>query len=127
MIQLNQEFISNLYDQSRVIFTIRKSLSFEESILPRNEFDRLLLEAVDEGLCILGESSKQAIYFHLERNFGIKKDEIPSKLEAFSGALEQIFGFGANFIEISITRDSTKNSVMISGGISVATLRLLSM
>jgi len=72
--------------------------------LPRNEFDRLLLEAVDEGLSILGESSKQAIYFHLERSFSIKKDEIPYKLETFSNALEQIFGLGANFIEISIMR-----------------------
>lgn len=63
-------------------------------MLPKSEFDKLLLAAVDEGLSILGESSKKAIYFHLERNFGIKKDEIPSKVEVFSEALEQIFRAG---------------------------------
>jgi hypothetical protein len=87
-----------------VVFHDLKLAEFEEFGLPQNEFDKLLLAAVEEGLSILGESSKQAIYFHLEQNFGIKRDEIPSKIEAFSVALERIFGFGANYLEISIIR-----------------------
>jgi hypothetical protein len=68
------------------------------------EFNRLLLEAVDEGLSTLGESSKQSIYFHLEKRFAIKKQEIPEKIEVFAYALEKIFGLGANFLEILIMR-----------------------
>ena len=68
------------------------------------EFNRLLLEAIDEGLSTLGESSKQAIYFHLEKRFNVKKREIPNKIEVFSDAMEKIFGLGASFLEILIMK-----------------------
>jgi hypothetical protein len=76
----------------------------EEYRLPRKTFERLLQEAVDEGLASLGESARQAIYFHLDRVFGIKKDEISGNVEAFAGALEKIFGPGASFLEILIMK-----------------------
>lgn len=66
--------------------------------------DRILLEAVDESLSSLGESSKQSIYFHLDNSFNIKKQEIPNKVEAFEDALEKIFGLGASFIESLIMK-----------------------
>jgi len=70
--------------------------------LSKRDFEKLLLEAIDEGLASLGESSKEAIYFHLDKSFSIKKQEIPDKVEAFTGAIENIFGWGANFLEILI-------------------------
>ena len=70
----------------------------------KRDFEKILIEAVDEGLSSLGESSKKAIYFHLDKNFNIKKQEIPEKIEAFAGAVENIFGLGANFLEIAIMR-----------------------
>lgn len=68
------------------------------------EFDRLLLEAVDEALSSIGESSKLAIYFHLEKGFNIKKQEIPRKISEFAAAIEKIFGLGASFLEILIMK-----------------------
>jgi hypothetical protein len=70
--------------------------------LPKRDFGRYVSEAVDEGLSSLGTSSKQAIYFHLEKEFNIKPQEIPERITDFSDALEEIFGLGANFIEILI-------------------------
>jgi hypothetical protein len=67
--------------------------------MPKADFEKLLLEAVDAGLTPLGESSKQAIYFHLERNYNIKKQEIPHRIEDFVYALKKIFGLGASFLE----------------------------
>jgi len=64
----------------------------------------LLLEAVDEGLASLGDSAKHAVYFHLDKKFNIKKEEIPCKVEAFAEALEKIFGPGANLLEILIMK-----------------------
>jgi hypothetical protein len=72
--------------------------------MSKRDFEELLLEAVDEGLGSIGESSKQAIYFHLEKSYNIKKQEIPSKIEAFILALEKIFGIGANFLEALILK-----------------------
>jgi hypothetical protein len=67
-------------------------------------FDELLLEAVDEGLSAVGESSKQAIYFHLEKAFNLERQEIPNKIEVFAYGVEKIFGLGANFLEILIMK-----------------------
>ena len=83
------------------------------------------MEAIDEGLSALGESSKQAIYFHLEKGFNVKREEIPVKIEVFAVAIEKIFGLGANFLEIlirqqlhrildgSIELDGTKGSTFV--------------
>lgn len=68
------------------------------------DFEKLLLEAVNESLSSLGESPKQAIYFHLEKNFHVRKHEIPYKIETFASAIEKIFGSGANLIEIMIMK-----------------------
>jgi len=76
--------------------------------LPRNTFEKILLEAVDEGLSSLGESPRQAIYFHLNEKFNIKKLEIPDNIEAFAGAVENIFGQGANFLKIAIMKQLNK-------------------
>jgi hypothetical protein len=78
--------------------------------LPNRDFDKLLLEAVDEGLSSLGESPKQAIYFHLEKSFNIKKQEIPYKIEAFADGIEKIFGLGADFLKILIMKQLHKKA-----------------
>ena len=72
--------------------------------MSKPDFEKLLLEAVDEGLASIGESSKQAIYYHLEKGFNIKKQEIPHNIEAFMLAVEKIFGIGANFLETLILK-----------------------
>jgi len=68
-------------------------------------FDELLLIAIDEALFSLGESAKQAIYFHIENKFGVARNEIPENLEEFQAGLEKIFGAGARFIEILIMKN----------------------
>jgi nucleoside-diphosphate-sugar epimerase len=70
--------------------------------LSKRSFEKLLLEAVDEGLSSLGDSAKYAIYFHLEKTFNINKRDIPHKIEEFADAIEKIFGLGAKPVEILI-------------------------
>jgi len=66
------------------------------------KFDTLLLGTVDEALASLGESAKQSIYFHIDKQFAIPRKSIPENLEEFQAGLEKIFGVGARFIEILI-------------------------
>jgi hypothetical protein len=40
----------------------------------RENFDRLLLDAIDETLSSLGEDAKASIYIHLEGLFKIRKE-----------------------------------------------------
>lgn len=70
----------------------------------KRSFEELLLEAVDEGLSSLGDSSKQVVYFHLEKTFNLNRQEIPYKVEEFAEAIEKIFGLGAKVLEIVIMK-----------------------
>lgn len=72
--------------------------------MPQNNFSKLLLAAVDESLSSLGDSPKQAILFHLEESFKIKKENIPANLTEFANALEKIFGPGASYLEKLIVK-----------------------
>jgi len=67
--------------------------------LARESFERILLESLDKSLAILGESGRQTIYDHLERNYRIKRDEIPEKPQALHEALERLLGAGAKVLE----------------------------
>jgi len=68
------------------------------------DFEKLLLEAVDEGLSSLGDSAKQAVYFHLKKTFNISKRDIPYKIGEFADAMEKTFGLGSKFLEILIMK-----------------------
>lgn len=72
--------------------------------MAKKAFEKLLLEAIDEALASLGDSAKQAIYFHLENKFKLERNEIPQRVEDFADGLEKIFGVGARFIEILIMK-----------------------
>ena len=72
--------------------------------MPQRNLRRILLEAVEEGLSSLGDSPKQAIFFHLEASFEISRHNIPANLTEFSKALEKIFGPGAFYLEKLIAK-----------------------
>jgi len=66
--------------------------------------DQALLDAVDDGLNVLGENVRHLIYYHVGKEFHVSREEIPERLEAFHEALDSIFGAGAKIIERSIAR-----------------------
>jgi hypothetical protein len=72
--------------------------------LPQESFNRVLLAAIEEGLSSLGDSPREAIFYHLEASFQLKKESIPLNLTEFKQALERIFGPGAPYLEKSITK-----------------------
>jgi|WetSurMetagenome_2_1015567.scaffolds.fasta_scaffold92916_3 hypothetical protein len=65
-------------------------------------FEEALEEAIDEVFQSLGEDVKQSIYRYLENNYGIRKLQIPTMIESFTGAVESIFGFSAKLVELKI-------------------------
>jgi hypothetical protein len=67
--------------------------------LSQDNFTKVLLAAIDQGLSSLGDSPKQAIFYHLESSFQLKREEIPQNLTEFKLALDRIFGPGALFLE----------------------------
>lgn len=66
-------------------------------------FSKVLLAAIEEGLSSLGNSPREAIFYHLETSFQLKKKDIPLNLTEFKKALEKIFGPGTPYLEKLIT------------------------
>ena len=64
----------------------------------------MVLECVDRGMVSLGESARQAIYWHIEQDDHLKREEIPRKPQEFIKALQKLFGPGTKTIEKSILR-----------------------
>lgn len=84
----------------RRVILIEARLSVKEEDY---KFKRTLLKAIDESFNkILGETATQAIYFHLEQDHHLKREDIPDNLEDFLFNLERIFGIGALVIEKTI-------------------------
>ncbi len=78
----------------------QESFSVELTFGAELPFSDVLLEAIDDAFASLGNSAKSAIFYHLENAMGIKKSEIPFRLDDFQDALESIFGIGARHLEI---------------------------
>jgi hypothetical protein len=70
-----------------------------ESVSDSHEFSKLLLEAIDHALLVLGETARLAIYDCVESSYQIRREEIPEKLEAVHGALTDLLGKGGNMVE----------------------------
>ena len=82
-----------------------KTVQQNYNSLKKKKLRQILLMAIDESLSSLGDSARQAIYYHLESSFNLKKAEIPEKIEVFSKVIEDIFRDGAKLLEIQIMRN----------------------
>jgi hypothetical protein len=96
----NCETVTEVYVSKRRWFKPKNREAEKKTM----KFEEVLMEAIDEGLSLLGESSKQAIYFHLEKTFKMNRVDIPYRIEEFTDAIEKIFGTGAKILEIQIMK-----------------------
>ena len=62
------------------------------------------MEAIEEGLSLLGKSGKQAVFFYLEKGHNLNRNKIASEPQYFSEALDKIFGLGAVFLKTIILK-----------------------
>ena len=74
-------------------------------ILEVSESRSLILEAVDDGLLVLGESGRHALYYQVEKRFGINREEIPYRIDDFHKALESMFGPPCKILERIIAKE----------------------
>ena len=73
-----------------------------------DDFQRIMLEAVDEAFSSLGKRARKLIYFQLKNSFGLTRESIPAEIGKFAWALEEIFGPGAGLLEIQIMKQLYK-------------------
>lgn len=70
----------------------------------KKDFRAIVLQASDEGLSALGESARDALYYHIERTHNIRREDIPEKVSAFHEALRVLLGEGARVVEKLIAK-----------------------
>jgi hypothetical protein len=75
-----------------------------DELLPAEDFQRIMLETLDETMSSLGKKAKQSVYSQLEKTFRITKQDIPIEIETFTIAFEEVIGPGAELLEIEIMR-----------------------
>jgi hypothetical protein len=69
------------------------------------DLKKQILRCVDAGMNPLGESARQSVYYHIEKVFKVRREEIPDKPKEFIDSLRKIFGPGAETIETAIVRE----------------------
>jgi len=84
------------------------------------KFDIILSECIDRGIGTLGKSVATMIYFRFERDYGLKRKDIPQNMELFTKALRSIFGDGAQVLERLIIEQLAKST-----GIPISTKKAL--
>jgi hypothetical protein len=70
-----------------------------------SQFDKILVESIDETLSLLGVTVKNEFYLRLEVNFKMEKNDIPQRLEEFMIILHRIFNLGASRLEVKFLRN----------------------
>jgi len=80
------------------------SRSFETLEPVKDRFDRILVQAIDEGLLVFGENTRYVIYYHIASRHRVERERIPERLEAFHEALKDMFGEGSKVVEKQIAK-----------------------
>lgn len=73
--------------------------------MTRLSFEDRVLGCVDKGMGTLGDGTSLAVYWHIERTYGLKREEIPGEPQKFMKSLEAIFGAGAHVLEMSVVME----------------------
>lgn len=75
--------------------------------IKKDKFNEKLLVVLDKSMKnIFGENTVNAVYYHLQKRYLIKLEDIPEKPQVFAEAIKEIFGAtGADVIETFIVRD----------------------
>ncbi len=98
------EFDVEFYFNSEMPSVYVETKNYSSNLNFNNNFNSLLLEAIDEGLAILGIPARNTLYARLERNFGVEKNQIPEHFDRFLDIMYKIVGMGVHRIETQILK-----------------------
>ena len=70
------------------------------------------MQSIEKALDNFGTTVKTVVFYQLEKEYGIKKDQIPNHIDLFAKIIDAFFGVGSKKI-----RDSILHELRISTGI----------
>jgi hypothetical protein len=98
-LQNNKKNKDKATQKSELPFTVELALDDNQA------FYDILLEAIDTSFLAFGEQVKTTVYLYLENSMGIKKTDIPFRIDDFQNALEKLLGIGTRYLEILIIKN----------------------
>ncbi len=63
--------------------------------MDRQSPQELFLESLDRALDTFGTSVRVVVYYELRKSHGVKREDVPQKLDLFVQTIEWIFGAGS--------------------------------
>jgi hypothetical protein len=90
-----------------------ENLSFNPPVLKDKKGNKLigsdsnlrLLDCIDAGLGVFGSTVRQAVYWRLEVEYKMKREDIALRPEDFRKFLEAAFGIGTECVERTIIKE----------------------
>ena len=70
----------------------------------------VILECIERALDSFGQNVRLVLYWKMERELGLRRENIPFKPELFAKSVERMFGPGSRIVERVITREIEKSS-----------------
>ena len=68
---------------------------------PREAF----LSMLDRALDTFSTSVRVVVYYELEKSFGVKRQDIPEKLDLFVDTVDRLFGVGAVIVKRALMKE----------------------
>jgi hypothetical protein len=62
-------------------------------------FDQVFLECVDDGLSVLGNEPRKAVYQYLSTIHSLEREQIPDKVDEFASGMRKALGSSSRVIE----------------------------
>jgi hypothetical protein len=91
--------------------------SIPDPVIESDSSREILIQAIEKGLSVLGDSVTRIIFYNLEKRFSLTRDHILERPDKFANALEVLFGSGSVTLERMII-----NSVCDTVGMDAQTL-----
>lgn len=65
---------------------------------------RRFMSCIDSAMDVFGDSVKYVIYWNLEKEFGVKKEQIAQKPGKLAATIDKIFGSGGETVKKTIMK-----------------------
>ena len=69
-----------------------------------------ILSCIEKAFDNFGITVKLVVYHQLEKNYGVKKEDIPKNIDVFARAIDEFFGVGAQRVRVSIIYELRRSS-----------------
>ena len=81
---------------------------------PHDQVHKKILQYIDIGLDSFGENVRVVLYWKMERELGLMRENIPARPEIFVKSLQMMFGAGTRIVERTLIKEIKRSSGILN-------------